>query len=69
MRRLQRVIRYYAVTSRNPMESARPDPYQDTKMAVEGALEGERDNHLGYPKHHPAGRDGGNSRNGHRPRR
>jgi putative transposase len=37
-----------------------------TKMVVEGALEGELDNHLGYEKNDPAGRDGGNSRNGHR---
>jgi len=37
-----------------------------TKMVVEGALEGELDDHLGYGKHEPAGRDGGNSRNGHR---
>ncbi len=37
-----------------------------TKMVVEGALEGELDDHLGYEKHDPAGRDGGNSRNGHR---
>src|SRR5215471_13800369 len=37
-----------------------------TKMVVEGALEGEMDDHLGYEKHDPAGRDGGNSRNGHR---
>ena len=37
-----------------------------TKMVVEGALEGELDGHLGYAKHDPAGRDGGNSRNGHR---
>src|SRR5690348_17235186 len=37
-----------------------------TKMVVEGALEGELDAHLGYVKHDPAGRDGGNSRNGHR---
>src|SRR5246127_5298593 len=36
------------------------------KMVVEGALEGELDDHLGYSKHDPAGRDGGNSRNGHR---
>ena len=35
-------------------------------MVVEGALEGELDDHLGYGKHDPAGRDGGNSRNGHR---
>jgi putative transposase len=37
-----------------------------TKMVVEGALEGELDDHLGYGKHDPAGRNGGNSRNGHR---
>jgi putative transposase len=37
-----------------------------TKMVVEGALEGEMDDHLGYGKHDPAGRNGGNSRNGHR---
>src|SRR5438067_7414348 len=37
-----------------------------TKMVVEGALEGELDDHLGYTRHEPAGRDGGNSRNGHR---
>src|ERR1017187_569978 len=37
-----------------------------TKMVVEGALKGELDDHLGYARHDPAGRDGGNSRNGHR---
>ena len=37
-----------------------------TKMVVEGALEGELDDHLGYGKNEPAGRNGGNSRNGHR---
>src|SRR5690242_5279396 len=37
-----------------------------TKVVLEGALEGEMDDHLGYAKHDPAGRDGGNSRNGHR---
>ena len=37
-----------------------------TKMVIEGALEGELDDHLGYAKHCPEGRDGGNSRNGHR---
>ena len=36
------------------------------KMVIEGALEGELDDHLGYSRHDPAGRDGGNSRNGHR---
>jgi putative transposase len=39
-----------------------------TKMVIEGALENEMDDHLGYSKHDPAGRDGGNSRNGHRPK-
>ena len=37
-----------------------------TKMVVEGALEGEMDDHLGYGRHDPAGRNGENSRNGHR---
>ena len=37
-----------------------------TKMVVEGALEGELDDHLGYGRHDAAGRDSGNSRNGHR---
>src|SRR6476646_11888770 len=37
-----------------------------TKVVLEGALEGELDDHLGYSRHDPAGRDGGNSRNGHR---
>src|SRR5580704_10542983 len=37
-----------------------------TKMVVEGALEGELDDHLGYDRHDPAGRNSGNSRNGHR---
>jgi putative transposase len=37
-----------------------------TKMVVEGALEGELDDHLGYERNDPAGRNGGNSRNGHR---
>jgi putative transposase len=37
-----------------------------TKVILEGALEGELDAHLGYGKHDPAGRDGQNSRNGHR---
>jgi putative transposase len=36
------------------------------KMVVEGALEGEPDDHLGYGKHDPEGRDGGDSRSGHR---
>jgi transposase-like protein len=37
-----------------------------TKMVVESALEGELDDHLGYERNDPAGRDGGNSRNGYR---
>jgi putative transposase len=37
-----------------------------TKMVIEGALEGELDDHLGYGKHEAEGRDGGNSRNGRR---
>jgi putative transposase len=37
-----------------------------TKRVVESALEGEMDDHLGYSKHDPAGRNGGNSRNGTR---
>ena len=37
-----------------------------TKMVVEGALEGEMDDHLGYSRHAPDGRNSGNSRNGHR---
>jgi hypothetical protein len=37
-----------------------------TKMVIEGALEGELDDHLGYGRHDPQGRDGGNSRNGRR---
>ena len=35
-----------------------------TKMVIEGALEGELDDHLGYGKHDLEGRNGGNSRNG-----
>jgi putative transposase len=37
-----------------------------TKLVLEGALEGELTDHLGYGKHEPAGKDGGNSRNGKR---
>ena len=39
---------------------------QLTKTIIESAAEGEMDDHLGYAKHDPAGRDGGNSRNGAR---
>lgn len=39
---------------------------QLTKLVLESSLEGEMDAHLGYGKHDPAGRDGGNSRNGKR---
>lgn len=37
-----------------------------TKRVLEAAFEGEMADHLGYDKHDAAGRDGGNSRNGHR---
>lgn len=37
-----------------------------TKVVVESALEGEITDHLGYEKHEPEGRNGGNSRNGYR---
>jgi putative transposase len=37
-----------------------------TKAVVETALEEELSDHLGYDKHDPAGRNGGNSRNGTR---
>jgi putative transposase len=39
---------------------------QLTKRFLEAALEAEMDAHLGYDKHDPAGRTGGNSRNGKR---
>jgi transposase-like protein len=39
-----------------------------TKLVLEGALEGELTDHLGYPHGDPAGRNGGNSRNGTRPK-
>ena len=35
-------------------------------MVVEDAPEGELDDHLGYARHDPESRDGGNSRNWHR---
>jgi transposase-like protein len=37
-----------------------------TKTVLETALEVEMEDHLGYPKHAPEGRDRGNSRNGTR---
>ena len=37
-----------------------------TKRVLEAGLEAEMDAHLGYAKHDPSGRDGGNSRNGTR---
>src|ERR1044071_3923689 len=37
---------------------------QLTKRVIEAALDGEITDHLGYEKHDPAGKDGGNSRNG-----
>src|ERR1700746_3554605 len=39
---------------------------QLTEMVLERAREGELADYLGYGKHDPEGRDGGNSRNGHR---
>jgi putative transposase len=39
---------------------------QLTKLVLEGALEGELTDHLGYEHGDPAGRNGGNSRNGTR---
>jgi putative transposase len=39
---------------------------QLTKRLLESALEGELTDHLGYDRHDAAGRDSGNSRNGHR---
>src|SRR6266700_461439 len=39
---------------------------QVLRELTERAREGELDDHLGYGKHDPAGRDGGNSRNGRR---
>src|SRR5687768_642002 len=40
-----------------------------TKTVLETALEAELTDHLGYEKHAPAGRNGGNSRNGARAKR
>ena len=37
-----------------------------TKTVLETALEAEMTEHLGYDKHDPMGRNGGNSRNGTR---
>jgi putative transposase len=37
-----------------------------TKSVLEAALEAEMSEHIGYDKHDPAGRNGGNSRNGTR---
>jgi transposase-like protein len=39
-----------------------------TKTVLETALNEELNEHLGYDKHDPAGRDGGNIRNGARPK-
>jgi putative transposase len=39
---------------------------QLTKRVIEAAMDGEITDHLGYAKHDPAGKDGGNSRNGAR---
>ncbi len=37
---------------------------QLTKAMVEMAMKAEMTNHLGFEKHHPAGKNSGNSRNG-----
>jgi putative transposase len=42
---------------------------QLTKRLLESALEGEVTDHLGYDRHDPAGKNGGNSRNGTRHKR
>ncbi|GAA1264314.1 hypothetical protein GCM10009646_60270 [Streptomyces aureus] len=39
---------------------------QLTKRLLESALEGEVTDHLGYDRHEPTGKNGGNSRNGTR---
>src|SRR3712207_562736 len=39
---------------------------QLTKRVLEAALDGEITDHLGYDKHDPVGKNGGNSRNGAR---
>ncbi|MGW2370146.1 transposase, partial [Streptomyces sp. NPDC001667] len=39
---------------------------QLTKRLLESALGGEMTDHLGYDRHDPAGKNGGNSRNGKR---
>lgn len=39
---------------------------QMTKLVLEAGLQAEMNSHLGYDKHAPEGRDGGNSRNGTR---
>src|SRR6266567_1249812 len=41
---------------------------QLTKLVLEGALEGELTDHLGYTHGDPAGRNGANSHNGTRPK-
>ena len=41
---------------------------QLTKRLLESVLEGEITDHLGSDKHDPAGKNGGNSRNGKRPK-
>ncbi|TQK79095.1 mutator family transposase [Streptomyces puniciscabiei] len=45
---------------------AQAEGLQLTKRLLESGLEGEITDHLGYDKHDPAGKDGGNSRNGKR---
>lgn len=65
------------VTEAESVKAAEPQPakgvddqlgllQQLTKRLLESALEGEITDHLGYDKHDPAGKNGGNSRNGTR---
>jgi transposase-like protein len=43
-----------------------PGTRELTKMVLAGALAGAMDDHLGYAKHDPEGRNSGKSRNGSR---
>ncbi|MFV2116998.1 transposase [Streptomyces sp. Act-28] len=61
------------LVSRAQVESLQPTGeggllQQLTKRLLEFALEGEITDHLGHDKHDPAGKNGGNSRNGTRAR-
>jgi transposase-like protein len=47
-------------------DSADPQVRSVTTFGAVHALEGELDDHLGYARHDPESRDGGNCRNWHR---